>query len=64
MIILHRLNGKEFVVNSDLIQYVEATPDTLLTLISGEKIMVLEKVDEVISAVRTFKRGVFQLGGA
>ncbi len=47
MIVLTRLNGHAITVNSDLIKYAEASPDTVLTLITGEKIIVLESCDEV-----------------
>ncbi|MGC2636942.1 MAG: flagellar FlbD family protein [Acidobacteriaceae bacterium] len=49
MIHLTRLNGNSLVVNSDLIKYVEASPDTVLTLVNGEKIVVLESSDEVVA---------------
>jgi flagellar protein FlbD len=56
MIILHRLNGKEFVLNAEHIKFVESTPDTLITLISGdEKFMVKESVEEVIKSVIDYK---------
>lgn len=56
MIILHRLNGKEFVLNAEHIKFVESTPDTLITLIAGdEKFMVKESVDEVIKSVIDYK---------
>jgi len=61
MIRLTRLNGKEFVVNADLIKFVDETPDTIVTLTSGEKVMVEEKVDEVVRRVVpcvSFLRGV------
>lgn len=49
MIKLTRLNGHEFVVNAELIKFIESTPDTMITLRDGsEKIVVLETVDEVI----------------
>jgi flagellar protein FlbD len=48
MIELTRLNGNPLVVNSDLIQYVESAPDTTLTLINGEKVVVRESSSEVI----------------
>ena len=49
MITLHRLKGKEFVLNADLIKYIESTPDTLITLATAnEKIMVRESVEEVV----------------
>jgi flagellar protein FlbD len=48
MIELTRLNSSSLVVNSELIQYVESAPDTTLTLINGEKVVVRESVAEVI----------------
>ncbi len=57
MITLHRLNGKEFVLNAEQIKFVEATPDTVITLAqSDEKFMVKEAVDTVISLVISYKR--------
>ncbi len=47
MIVLTRLNGHAITVNSDLIKYAESSPDTVLTLITGEKIIVLESCEEV-----------------
>jgi uncharacterized protein YlzI (FlbEa/FlbD family) len=60
MIQLTRLNNKPLVVNSDLIKFVEQAPDTLVTLITGEKIVVLEKVAEVLARVIEFRRSVLQ----
>lgn len=60
MIRLKRLNGKEFVVNCDLIKTVEATPDTLIALTTGEKLMVQESIDEVIQASIQYKRRLYQ----
>lgn len=58
MIQLTRLNNKPLVVNSDLIKFVEQAPDTLVTLITGEKIVVLEKVGEVLARIVEFRRSV------
>jgi flagellar protein FlbD len=55
MIHLTRLNGNSLVVNSDLIKYVEASPDTVLTLVNGEKIVVLESCDEVVSRTAAWR---------
>ena len=55
MIKVKRLNGKEFVVNSDLILYVEETPDTVITLTTGQKVVVVETVDEIIEKIVEFK---------
>ena len=55
MIKVRRLNNKEFVINSDLILYVEETPDTVITLTTGQKVVVVETVDEIIDKVIDFK---------
>lgn len=60
MIQLTRLNNKSIIVNSDLIKFVEQSPDTLVTLITGEKIVVLEKASEVLNRVIDFRRSVLQ----
>ncbi len=59
MIRLSRLNGKEFVLNSDLVKTIEETPDTLVTLLNGEKMMVLEKLGEVIARIVAFRKETF-----
>ncbi|MGB8061581.1 MAG: flagellar FlbD family protein [Candidatus Sulfotelmatobacter sp.] len=60
MIQLTRLNNKPLIVNSDLIKFVEQAPDTLVTLITGEKIVVLEKPGEVLDRITQFRRSVLQ----
>ena len=59
MIKLTRFNDSLFVVNEDLIEIIEATPDTIVSLTTGHKILVKESVDEVINRVRDFKRSIF-----
>ncbi len=56
MIYLTKLNDQEIVVNSDLIKFIEATPDTVLTLSIGDKLPVRESVEDVIAKVIEFKR--------
>ena len=56
MIQLSRLNGKVFVLNSEMIKFIEATPDTVITLDSGEKLMVREPVEEVIRLSVEYRR--------
>jgi flagellar protein FlbD len=56
MIRLTRLNNRPLVVNSDLIKFIENAPDTVITLTSGEKIVVLESAQEVITRIVEFKR--------
>ncbi len=56
MIILTRLNDRTVVVNAELIKYVEQTPDTLVTLTSGDRLMVKESTEEVVKRVIEFGR--------
>ena len=61
MIKVTRLDGEELVVNSDLIEYVQTTPDTILTLTTGRKIVVRETADEVVERVVAFRQQIHQL---
>jgi flagellar protein FlbD len=61
MIVVTRLNHTPIVVNPDLIVFIEETPDTIITLGNGEKLVVEEKVGEVIKRVIEFKRSIFNL---
>ncbi|GIK19827.1 MAG: flagellar protein [Leptolyngbya sp. PLA2] len=56
MISLTRLNGKRFVLNAELIRTVEETPDTLITLVSGEHVVVKETLREVVDRVVEYGR--------
>ena len=56
MIHLTRLNHQPLVLNSDLIKFVERSPDTVITLTTGEKIVVREAVAEVVDRVVAFRR--------
>ncbi|MCP4583185.1 MAG: flagellar FlbD family protein [candidate division Zixibacteria bacterium] len=60
MIKVTRLNESELVINTDLIEFVEAIPDTIISLTTGKKIMVKETMDEVIAKVQKFKREIQQ----
>ncbi len=55
MIELTRLNGRPMVVNSDLIKTAEASPDTMLTLINGEKLIVREEIAEVVERIVVYR---------
>jgi uncharacterized protein YlzI (FlbEa/FlbD family) len=55
---LTRLNGNPIALNSDLIKFVENAPDTVITLINGEKIIVRESSDDVIHKILDFRRAV------
>ncbi len=56
MIKVSRLKGKEFVINANMIKYVEATPDTVITLISNERLLVAESVDDIIRRIVEYQR--------
>jgi len=58
MIKLTRLNNHPLIVNSDLIKCVENSPDTVLTLVTGEKIIVLETTEQVLERVISFRRAI------
>jgi uncharacterized protein YlzI (FlbEa/FlbD family) len=60
MIQLTRLNNKALTVNSDLIKFVEQSPDTLITLITGEKIVVRESEEEVLARIVAFRKSVLR----
>jgi flagellar protein FlbD len=60
MIRLTRLNNQPLTVNSDLIKFVEQSPDTLITLVTGEKIVVRESAEEVLVQIIEFRRSVLQ----
>jgi flagellar protein FlbD len=59
MIKLTRFDGSELAVNAELIKFVESAPDTIVTLTSDQKILVLETVDEVIARVMEYKRKAY-----
>ena len=56
MIRLTRLNGRPFVLNAEQIKTVEETPDTMVTLLAGDQLVVLEKMDEVIARAVEYAR--------
>jgi flagellar protein FlbD len=60
MIQLTRLNHHPLVVNSDLIKFVEQAPDTVITLMNGDKIVVCESAQDVLERVVQFRRAVLQ----
>jgi len=58
MISLTRLNNSTLIVNSDLIKFVEQSPDTVVTLVNGEKILARESVDEIVDRIIRFRRSI------
>ena len=60
MIRLSRINNQEIILNSELIEYIEKTPDTIITLVNGHKIVVLENPEEVIKKVIAYKQKIYK----
>ena len=58
MIKLTRLSHEPLVLNSDLIEHLEMTPDTVITLTTGQKLRVNESADEVIARIIEFRRAI------
>jgi flagellar protein FlbD len=58
MIKLTRLNHVPLIVNADLIEHVEVTPDTVVALTTGQKFMVLESAQEVVDKVIQFRKAI------
>lgn len=58
MILLKRLNGTEFWLNAELIEQIESAPDTVITLTTGNNILVREKVNEVIEKIVEYRQKV------
>ncbi|GEN34097.1 flagellar FlbD family protein [Aneurinibacillus danicus] len=58
MVRLTRLNGKEYVVNALLIESLEATPDTMVTLVNGKKFVIKESIPDVLSALKEFYKEI------
>lgn len=54
MILLTRLSGKEFYANAEQVEFVEATPDTVVTMISGKKLIVKENLVEVVDRMARY----------
>jgi flagellar protein FlbD len=63
MIIVTRLHGGPVAVNCDLIERVEATPDTVVTLVDGGRYVVRETVAEIVDKIRDYRASVVMLAG-
>ena len=55
MIRLTKINGQDFFINCDLMEFIESTPDTIISLTTGKKIIVKETAEEVIDKIIDFK---------
>ena len=58
MVFLTRLNGSRFILNAELIKIMESSPDTTITLVSGEKLVVGESLIEVVEAVLAYRKEI------
>lgn len=61
MIELTRMDGKAIILNADWIQSIESTPDTLITLTTGVKLIVKDSVPDVVKAFKRYKREIGSL---
>jgi flagellar protein FlbD len=59
---LRRLNNQPIIVNCDLIESIESTPDSVVTLVSGNKLIVRDTLDEIRKKVVDFKREIYGPG--
>lgn len=60
MIQLTRLNGAKFILNCDLIKIIETTPDTVIALTQGDRIMVKESVEKVLELTMDYRKKLYQ----
>jgi len=59
MIHVTRINHMPLVLNSDLIEHIESSPDTIISLTNGQKMVVLETVEDIVRQVVEFRRSIF-----
>ena len=64
MVSLTRLTGAEFALNPDLVERVDCTPDTVITLVDGTKYLVAESIDDVLESVLEFRARIIATAGA
>lgn len=58
MIMLTRLNGQAFALNCDLVERIDVTPDTVITLVDGTKYLVSESVQDIVALVRDYRASI------
>lgn len=61
MVEVTRLNGKKFIINAELIETMEETPDTVITIRDGKKFIVCESVSDLVKKIVDYKRAWFLL---
>jgi len=60
MIVLHRLNGTEFMLNEDHIETMEETPDMIILLTNDRKYIVKEKRNEILALIQEYKKKLYK----
>lgn len=58
MIKVTRMNGVEFVLNAELIEFIDSTPDTVITLTTGKKFVLKDSLDEVVDKVIVYRKAI------
>ena len=60
MIRLHHFRGEEYFLNCDLVESVQSTPDTVLTLFDGRKMVVAETAEQVVDLIRLYRASILR----
>lgn len=55
MIVVHRLRGEPFFINADLIESIEATPDTVITLVDSRRLIVADAPEDIVERIRLYR---------
>jgi flagellar protein FlbD len=63
MIQVTRLNNTKFVINAELIEMIEATPDTMISLTTGKRFVVKETIEEIIRRIIEYKMSIIGISG-
>lgn len=58
MIKVTKINGERFVINSDLIEFIDQKPDTIISMTSGKKVIVTESIDEIIKLIIEYRKSL------
>ncbi len=58
MVLVHKLKGEPLFLNADLIESIEATPDTVVTLADGRRIMLSDSPEDVVDRIRTYRASI------
>jgi len=61
MIKITKINDRELIINCDLIEFMEANPDTTITMTTGRKIIAKESIDDIIDKITSYKKKVYYM---